>query len=229
MHTLDTITIPRQAARSAALALALAWFAWATPARAELILGITTNSFTPGSATNSLDVTLTNTGNTDMTIAGFSFEITAASSDVTFSDVTVDTVSVFYIFGTNSSFAPDITLDSNNDQTISGADNFTTAKEGSVLAAGQTLGLGNVLFALSSSTPMTPIDITFTLFPFTGVNDQYGAALPFDLASNLDISPAIVVPEPPMIVLLVSGLLVGTGFHLRRLGIAKLRTWLRDH
>ena len=46
-------------------------------------MGITTNSFTPGSSTNSLDVTLTNTGASPTTIAGFSFEITAVNSDVT--------------------------------------------------------------------------------------------------------------------------------------------------
>ena len=59
-----------------------------TPARAQMIMGITTNSFIAGSSSNSLDVTLTNTGGSAVTIGGFSFEITAASSNVNFEDVT---------------------------------------------------------------------------------------------------------------------------------------------
>jgi hypothetical protein len=164
MHRSATTATPRRAATSAALALALAWLAWgATPARAQMIMGITTNSFTPGSSTNSLDVTLTNTGTSPTAIAGFSFEITAASNNVTFKDVTVNTVSVANIFAGNSLFGPEIKLNvSNNGQTISGADNFATPYGGTTLAAHQTLGLGNVLFALSPSTPLAPINITFT-------------------------------------------------------------------
>src|SRR5271166_555058 len=111
MHRSATTVTPRRAATSAALALALAWLAWgATPARAQMIMGITTNSFTPGSSTNSLDVTLTNSGTSPTTIAGFSFEITAASNNVAFESVTDNTVSVANIFAGHSLFGPDITL-----------------------------------------------------------------------------------------------------------------------
>ena len=47
-------------------------------------------------------------------------------------------------------FGSDITLNvSHNGQTISGADNFKTPLGGTTLGPNQTLGLGNVLFALS--------------------------------------------------------------------------------
>jgi hypothetical protein len=232
MHRSATTATPRRAATSAALALALAWLAWgATPARAQMIMGITTNSFTPGSSTNSLDVTLTNTGTSPTTIAGFSFEITAASNNVTFSDVTVNTASVAYIFAGNSLFGPDITLNvGNNGQTISGADNFATRYGGTTLAANQTLGLGNVLFALSPSTPLAPINITFTPYPTSSMSDPNPNPnnIPVGFAAYPQIGPTSV-PELPPTALVVTGLLLGVGVPLRHLGLAKLLTRLGSH
>src|SRR5208337_5159536 len=144
-----------------------------------MIMGITTNSFTPGSSTNGLDVTLTNTGTSPTTIAGFSFEITAASNNVAFESVTDNTVSVANIFAGHSLFGPDITLKvSNNGRTISGADNFKTPDEGTPLAAHQILGLGNVLFALSPSTPLAPINISFTSYSTSSVSDSSANDIP---------------------------------------------------
>lgn len=237
MHRSATTATPRRAATSAALALALAlaWLAWgATPARAQMIMGITTNSFTPGSSTNSLDVTLTNTGASPTTIAGFSFEITAASNNVTFESVTDNTVSGAYIFAGNSSFGPNIELNavSNSGQTISGADNFKTPSEGTTLAANQTLGLGNVQFALSPFTPLKPINITFTSYPTTSVSDSNANNIPVSSGSAAhppQIGPPTSVPELPPTALVVTGLLLGVGVPLRRLGLAKLLTRLGSH
>jgi len=232
MHRSATTATPGRAATSAALALALAlaWLAWgATPARAQMIMGITTNSFTPGSSTNSLDVTLTNTGTSPTTIAGFSFEITAASNNVTFEDVTVNTVSVANIFAGNSLFGPDIKLNvSNNGQTISGADNFATPYGGTTLAAHQTLGLGNVLFTLSPSTPLAPINITFTPYPTSSVSDSNANNISVGVAAHPQFGPTSV-PELPPTALVVTGLLLGVGVSLRRLGLAKLLTRLGSH
>jgi hypothetical protein len=234
MHCSATTATPRRAATSAALALALAmaWLAWgATPARAQMIMGITTNSFTPGSSTNSLDVTLTNTGTSPTTIAGFSFGITAASNNVTFESVTDNTVSVANIFaGNNSLFGSDITLNvSNNGQTISGANNFATRLGGTTLAANQTLGLGNVLFALSPTTnPLKPINITFTSYPTSSLSDPTASNISVGFAAHPQFGPTSV-PELPPTALVVTGLLLGVGVSLRRLGLAKLLTRLGSH
>ena len=233
MHRSATTATPRRAATSAALALALAlaWLAWgATPARAQMIMGITTNSFTPGSSTNSLDVTLTNTGASPTTIAGFSFEITAASNNVTFESVTDNTVSGAYIFAGHSSFGPNIELHpvSNSGQTISGADNFLTGLGGTTLAAHQTLGLGNVLFALSPSTPLAPINISFTSYPTSGLSDSNANDISVGVAAQPQFGPTSV-PELPPTALVVTGLLLGVGVSLRRLGLAKLLTRLGSH
>jgi len=233
MHRSATTATPGRAATSAALALALAlaWLAWgATPARAQMIMGITTNSFTPGSSTNSLDVTLTNTGTSPTTIAGFSFEITAASNNVTFESVTDNTVSGAYIFAGNSLFGPNIELNavSNSGQTISGADNFKTPDGGTTLAAHQTLGLGNVLFTLSPSTPLAPINITFTPYPTSSVSDSNANNISVGVAAHTQFGPTSV-PELPPTALVVTGLLLGVGVSLRRLGLAKLLTRLGSH
>ena len=194
-----------------------------------MIMGITTNSFTPGSSTNSLDVTLTNTGTSPTTIAGFSFEITAASNNVTFESVTDNTVSVANIFAGHSLFGPDITLNvSNNGQTISGADNFATPHGGTTLAANQTLGLGNVLFALSPSTPLAPINISFTSYSTSGLSDSNANDISVGVVAQPQFGPTSV-PELPPTALVVTGLLLGVGVSLRRLGLAKLLTRLGSH
>ena len=65
----------------------------AIPAEAGLLIDIAPNTVLPGTS-STLEVTLTNTG-TDpldsLLVAGFSFEITAAGTNVTFSDVTTGT------------------------------------------------------------------------------------------------------------------------------------------
>ena len=131
-------SLPRTTFVTAALALALETLVCGpTSVHAQMIMGITTNSFVAGSSTNSLDVTLTNTSGSAVTIAGFSFEITAASSNVNFEDVTTSTVSVGYIFAGNSLFGPDISsggMPGSYGQTISAADNFTTSNMGTTIA-----------------------------------------------------------------------------------------------
>lgn len=220
-----TIAHPRRAVARVFLgtALTLAGLAFGTtPAAAQMIMGITTNSFTAGSSSNSLDVTMTNTGASPVTIGGFSFEITAASSDVTFSDVQTSTVSVPYIFAGNSLFGPDILLSvSNNGQTISASDNFATAYEGTTLTAGETLGLGNVLFALSPSTPNAPISISFTAYPTSSLSDPSGNNITVGFAGSSQIGPTST-PELPPAALVVTGLLLGAGVQLRRHGLADL-------
>ena len=198
--------------RVAAVALTFACNAgFSTSAAAGLIFEVTTNSGETGSSSNSLDVLLANTGTTDASIAGFSFEITAAGTDVTFINVTTSTISDAYFFAGNSLYGPDITFGLSTDgHTISANDNYKIPNADVTLAAGQTLGLGHVNFALSSSAPVSPISITFTDAPTTGVNDSAGHpenfVLPVD--AHIVVSPGPTsVPEPSTIVSLGIGMI----------------------
>jgi hypothetical protein len=190
--------------------LALGLFAWAaTPGRADLVVGIAAGIATPGSSANSFDVTLTNTGMSAADIAGFSFEITTSSSDVNFSDVNTSTQSALYIFGANSEFGPDITLGAGGN-TVSAADNYAIANEGATLVSGQTLDLGHVLFGLDLAAPQTPIPLTFSLYPATGVNDPDGSefqnvSIPSPGALTISVGE-LVVPEPASVFLGLQGL-----------------------
>jgi hypothetical protein len=184
-----------------------------TPVHADLIFGITSVSVQPGSSFNSFEVTLTNDGTTfddDVAIAGFSFEITAASSDLTFGNVTTGSDQFNYIFFDQSLYGPDITLGVSADGLkISAADNYALADSGVTLAHGQTLGLGLVSFSLSPTTPLGPIRIAFTDFPSTGINDSNGIQYPFLLPSDAEINvvSASTVPEPATVTSLGIGLL----------------------
>jgi hypothetical protein len=192
-----------------------------------MIMGITTNSFTPGSSSNSADVTLTNTGASPVTIGGFSFEITSTSNDVTFSDVTVSTVSVPYIFNGNSYFGPDITLNiTNSGLTISAADNYGTSSAGITLTQNETLGLGNVVFALAAGTPLTPIPVNFTAYPTSSLSYPTSGGPTVGFSSNPALNPSSV-PELPPAALVVIGVFAGAVIKLRRHGLAGLLLQMR--
>ena len=212
------------AVHTIAVASAMAWIAMgSTSAQAGLIFGITTNVAHPGSSSNSLDVTLTNTGTTsadDALIAGFSFEITAASTDVTFNGVSTSTSSVTfngvststssvpYIFAGNSLYGPDINLGIGaGGQSISAGDNYAPTNADITLAHGQTIGLGFVSFELSPTTPLNPIHVSFTAHPTTGVNDSTGFQYAFVLPGNAQIDVTSAVPEPSTLVTLGVGML----------------------
>ena len=195
--------------------LAFVWLASvSSPAQAELVFGLIENKAVTGSSTNSFDVTVTNTG-PDVSIAGFSFEISAGSSDLTFTSVTDDTNQftggVDYVFENHSLFGPDITLNvSNGGQTISASDNYDTPNTDRTLASGQTLGLGLVNFSLSSGASLNPITITFTTGPISNINNSSGSTYTPTLPSHSEIQPVTqgnTVPEPSTITSMAVGIL----------------------
>jgi hypothetical protein len=200
------------------LAFMIAWSATsASPARAELILTLSNNMAVPGSSANSFDVNLTNNGTSsadNVLISGFSFEITASSSYVTFGSVTTGTLDAAYIFGAESQFGPDITLAvSSGGSTISAADNFATPFGSITLEYGHTLGLGHVIFSLLADAPSDPIALLFTPFPATGVNGPDPLATPYDVtppdpANSFIIVQANLVPEPATLIMGLQAILV---------------------
>jgi hypothetical protein len=226
---------PRRAVRSAILALVTAWgwFAGVTAqAHAEVILGITTDSAVAGSSTNSLDVTLTNSGSSAVCIAGFSFELNAIGANagfLTFTDATVNTIAAPYIFAGNSFvqtylLSDDITpndVSGDYGQTIDASDLFTTPDLGASVAAGQTVSLGNVLFTLSS-TASSPITLEFTSYPSTSISSAgtTSSDLPFTTSGSMSIHPASV-PELPSGILIATAAGLGAVVRFRRQVLGK--------
>ncbi len=176
-------------------------------ANAGLLIDIAPNSTAPGT-TGSLEVTLTNTGTDpldEVIVAGFSFEITASGNDVTFSAVSTGTSLFPYIFGANSAFGPDILANLSTDKhTVSASDNYSTSSTGVTLTPGETVSLGLVSFALSSSAPAGLIPITFSAFAATGGSDPSGNDIVFGLSTTGGIN-VVTVPEPSTFVSMLLG------------------------
>jgi hypothetical protein len=92
----------------AAVAIALLGSA---PAKADVVISIQSPlNANAGDTGDSFDVTLTNTGPSAVSIAAFTFEISAANTDMTFTDANTGTGLAPYIFAGNSLFGPDITV-----------------------------------------------------------------------------------------------------------------------
>lgn len=202
------------------LAATLVYLLSATiPADAGLLMDIAPNSAAPGTS-GTLEVTLTNTGtgNLDLiVVGGFSFEITAAGTDVTFSDVTTATSLYTYIFPGSDSlseslFGPGslVPMITNNGQTISASDNFN-GSAGKTLTPGETVSLGLVSYSISSSAPIGVIPITFTS---ADVSDSSGVDIPVVLSTSGNIN---VVPEPSSLISMLLGSVgIGIGVYRRR-------------
>ena len=182
-------------------------------------LGIATDSFAAGTSNNSLDVTLTNNTAAAVSIAGFNFEINAASgSGLTFSDAFNTGVSNPYIFAGNSSTGPPGTSIStgvsNGGLTIDANDNVNTPNSSTSVGVGQTVSLGNVLFALSAGST-SPIAITFTTMDQgTSLSDARGGNVNFTTAAGSHVGPT-AVPELSTPVLIVAALVVVVAVRLR--------------
>ena len=166
--------------RTALVAAALAAFA-APPARADFIISAETVSAVAGSTGNALDVTLQNTGPDAVTIGGFGFTLTFASGDVTFTDVTTGTSAATYVFDGDSFFGPSIGMGIPGE--VIGSD-LSLSGLGTSVGAGETVGLGHLLFDVSSSASTGSFSLVFSPFPATSLSD----ANPDPLSNGIPIN-----------------------------------------
>ena len=123
-------------ARIAGILSAAALLAFlSVPAQAGVIISISPGTVTAGapSTSNFFDVLLTLDTATTLDIAGFSFGVNSASTDVNFTGVLSTTPN--YVFGVDSVFGPNI-------QTTTGS---------SVVASDLYSGVGNITLAGNSS------------------------------------------------------------------------------
>jgi hypothetical protein len=174
----------------------------ATRAEASLIFLAPTIDALPGS-TGTFDILLENTGPSSVAIGGFSFGISTTNPSILFTDATINTVSAPYIFGIDSLFGPDIALTTGTSLTA----NDNPASVGSYdVPAGETVGLGNVSYSISSTSPFGAFAITFAGFPTSALVNAAGADIPITTLSNGSFE---VTPEPSSILLALGGLLAG--------------------
>jgi hypothetical protein len=171
-----------------------------------------------GSSGNGLDIELTNSGASAVTIGGFSFGISIANADISFTDANTST-SASYIFGTDSLFGPDLTGPTSG-QSLSTSDLFDIFFAGVTLNPGTTVGLGHVLFDVAPGAASGSFAVQLAFFPTTSLSDESGNNIAIDTLSNglitITTPAAPVVPEPSSFSLLFSGVVASAVMMVRR-------------
>jgi PEP-CTERM motif len=174
------------------------------PARAGITVSVQSVSAGAGTTGDTLEVDVQNTG-ASVNIAAFSFEISVPfSSGVTFTGADISTSLATYIFAGNSFFGPDIAF--NTGTTLDAGD---LAIAGSTtLGTGETLGLGLVSFDVAAGTPLGPVTVSLTGFPFTSLTDPNQGNVAIDVLETGTITiTGAAVPEPSSLVSATLGLL----------------------
>ena len=167
-------------------------------ARADLVFSMTPGSASAGGS-GSFDVVLTDTGG-DFNVAGFNFEITTSDTDVTFTDITINTVAAPYIFAGDSLLAAPATgsILENPPSTAQDAQAGDVTADFTAVAIGDgdEVGLGHVLFTIAPGASPGPVSIDFG--SATSLSDGLGNPIAFDNSGGtLTITGGTVAtPEP---------------------------------
>jgi hypothetical protein len=190
--------------------LPVAFYLAATPAHADLILGVQSVAANAGTVGNSLEVTLKNTG-APVTVGGFSFEIVASNAAVTFTGGSTATTTANYIFAGNS-FDDTTTsglVTSLPGQSLDASDLAFDSSTSPTIGTGSTVGLGHILFNVSNSAPTETVFVALTADPFTSLSDPNSNPIPITSLNGGFINIAgntSAVPEPASVFLMASGL-----------------------
>jgi hypothetical protein len=196
-------------------------------AHASLVLSAQSATAAAGSSGNAFDVELSNSGPSDVTIAGFSFGIITANLNISFRDANTSTVAP-YIFGANSLFGPDLTGPTSG-QSLTTSDVFAITMAGATIGAGITVGLGHVLFDVSPSATPGIFDVTLAAFPASSLSDPAGANLAIQTLSPGQITitggGGSGVPEPSTLTMLLAGSILTLGYAGRRRRLQSLHRY----
>jgi hypothetical protein len=178
------------------------------PARASLIISSQSVSAGRGSTGNPLEITLTNTGPSAVTVGGFTFEITTTDANITFTVIDFSTTPSPYIFAGQSLFGPALSTLPQG-QTMDAQDVFAIFNSGATLASGATVGLGRALFNVASNAVLGPFAVTF-VSGATSLADAAGSNLPISTPTAWQITVTTgttATPEPSSVLMLGSVLL----------------------
>ncbi len=167
----------------------------AAPARADLVVSVSSAAVNAGTANDVLDVNLVNTGLSAVTIGAFSFGLSVTNPDITFTGAT--TSGAAYIFAGDSLFGPGI--GSAAGQSLTASDLFDIIGSGAVVGAGGSVGLGQVLFDVAANAASGAFAVTLSA-PETSLADPTTANLPIQSLVNGQISivaqPSVPEPSP---------------------------------
>lgn len=177
-------------------------------ARADLIISVVSVSVNSGTTGNPLDVELTNSGPSAVTIGGFSFGISITNPNVSFTDANISTTAAPYIFAGNSLFGPDLT-GLTSGQSLETSDVFGTPNNGVSLGSGATVGIGHILFDVSAAAVTGTFPVTLAASPFSSLSDAFANDIPVNRLSPGEIAitgSVAEVPEPSTLCTLLAGL-----------------------
>ena len=174
------------------------------PAGASIIITVGNVFSNSPSSSNTLEIDLTNTGPTSLSLGAFSFEIVVTDPHITFTSASTATVAP-YVFAGNSLFGPIISTSAPG-QTLDGSD-LWSGVGGATIAAGATVGLGHVFFDISAGDSSGPMTVMLSPFPATSLSDPSGGNISVNTLTNGSITIAgSPVPEPSALTLALVGL-----------------------
>ncbi len=184
-------------------------------ARADVILSGQPVTAAAGSSGNSLDIELTNSGPSAITVGGFSFGISVANPAINFTDANTSTTDP-YIFAGDSLFGPDLTGPTRG-QSLTAVDVFDIPLSGVTVGAGTTVGLGHVLFDVAGTATAGAFPVSFASFPTSGLSDAIANNISIDTFSKGQITiTATAVPEPSSLLPLLVGIVLVMGASANR-------------
>lgn len=166
-------------------------------------------SASAGSTGNAFDVLLTNTGTSAVTLAGFSFGITTADTDITFTNADTSTGAPYVFAGDSFDDINGFTLYTNSlpGQTVEASD-VSNSGAGESIAGGATVALASILFDVAPGATPGMFAVTFEDFPTTSFSDPNGTNLDFTAESGTITitSNTAPVPEPATGILIICAL-----------------------
>jgi hypothetical protein len=198
------------------LAAALLSAAGLAPARAAIILSLTSVNANINSTGNAFELTLTNSGPSAVSIGGFNFGVSVSNTHLTLQDAKVTTAAAPYIFLGGDSFVIDFLLSdsvmqSTTGQSIFGNDFRLTPFAGTSVGSGATVGLARILFDVDGTALAGPVNATISLLAAeTSLADENGANIAINAYNNSIITlqdSGQVIPEPSAYLTLGAGLL----------------------
>jgi hypothetical protein len=190
------LTFPRLALAAAALLLSIG------SARADLVISAQTVTAAAGSTGNFLEVDLTNTGPSSVSIGAFSFGLSVASTDITLQSADISTSVNPYIFVGHSLFGPIINTSSG--QSLVASDEFNPIGSGVTVGSGASVGLGRVSFDVSDFPAKSFFDV-FVDIDTTSLTGPTGGPVNITTLTNGGVKISSTVPEPSSLALLAIG------------------------